>query len=158
MKKNWHCSQISPVGWYIASFIERTDRVAEFETKVCTHKPWGIWENRILVKASTPDEALTKTKEHLEFYGHDFTNTDGVELRASVVGLTSLIAIHAELEDGAEIEYYDHTGETMTEMMMRLTDEESLEAFTSPEESNNKKAEQDAADDAGSTSVHEFGA
>ena len=148
MKKQLHCSQVSPVGWYIASFIERTDPVTDFETDQPAHKPRSVWENRILVKASTPDEALARTKEHLTSYGGDYKNTDGIQLRGTIVGLSSLIPIHDELEDGAEIEFLDHTGDTIEDMRQRVRDDTLLEAFTSPDDENQKEAEQGGGADA----------
>jgi len=62
----YHSSQISPVGWYIASYVERIDPVSVYEDDALSHEPWAVWENRILVKAHTPHEALERTKQHLK--------------------------------------------------------------------------------------------
>ena len=129
---NYHPSQVSPVGWYIASYIERIDPLTAYESGDLLHEPWAVWENRILVKAHTPHEALERTKYHLEKVGRDYQNTDGVMVRASVAGLTGLIAIYDPLEDGEEIEWIDHTGETVADMLSRIVVEEQLEAFTIP--------------------------
>ena len=128
----YHPSQVSPVGWYIASYIERIDPLSVYEDGDLSHEPWAVWENRILVKAHTPDEALERTKFHLENVGSDYKNTDGIMVRSSVVGLTGLIAIYDPLEDGEEIEWIDHTGETVADMLDRIQAEDQLEAFTIP--------------------------
>jgi hypothetical protein len=128
----YHPSQVSPVGWYIASYIERIDPVTAYENGDLSHEPSAVWENRILVKAHTPHEALERTKSHLEKVGRDYENSNGVMVRASVVGLTGLIAIYDPLEDGEEIEWFDHTGETVHDMLSRIVAEGQLEAFTIP--------------------------
>lgn len=134
MEKEYHPSQISPAGWYIASYIQRIDPVAAYEVGDSSHEPWAVWENRILIRASTPEEALRRTREHLADVGHDYKNTDGVLLRDTVVGLTSLLPIYDDLEDGNEIEWIDRTGETVMEMFGRVRDDSELEAFTVPDE------------------------
>ena len=108
-----------------------------YEEEDSAHIPWAVWENRILVRASNPDEALRRTMEHLSDLGNDYTNPDGVLLRDTVVGLTSLIPIYDSLEDGNEIEWIDHTGETVMDMFERIRDNSKLEAFTIPDRAKN---------------------
>ena len=146
MQRPLHSSQVSPVGWYIASYIQRIDPVEAFDAGEAEHKPWAVWENRILVKASTPDEALRRTNEHLSTVVADYTNTDGVLLRDSVVGLTSLIPIFDALEDGNEIEWIDHTGDSIAEMRERIRNTSELEAFTVPRNAENAVTDQDTSD------------
>jgi hypothetical protein len=141
MEKKYHPSQISTPGWYLASYIQRIDPVTAYEDEDSSHEPWAVWENRILVRASNPDEALRRTQEHLADLGCDYTNTDGVLLRDTVVGLTSLLPIHDSLEDGSEIEWIDHTGETVMDMFGRVRDSSELEAFTFSEEAKTQAGE-----------------
>jgi hypothetical protein len=130
MKPTFEQSQLSPVGWYIASYIQRIDPVEVYENdNISDHKPWAVWENRILIKASTPDEALKRTTKKLAEQPQDYENSDGVLLRDSVVGLTSLIPIYDALKDGNEIEWIDRTGDTVLEMHERIRDNSKLEAF-----------------------------
>ena len=147
MEKEYHSSQISPAGWYIASYVQRIDPVTAYEEEDSAHIPWAVWENRILIRASDPDEALRRTMEHLSDLGNDYTNPDGVLLRDAVVGLTSLIPIYDSLEDGNEIEWIDHTGETVMDMFERIRDNAKLEAFTIPDRAKNPQGEQDAPSD-----------
>ncbi|MEL7315841.1 MAG: DUF4288 domain-containing protein [Cyanobacteria bacterium J06559_3] len=136
MQKNHHASQLSPVGWYIASYIERIDPVEVYEQDSKDHHPWIIRKNRILVKAFTPEEAWERTIEHLADFGYDYTNPDGVHLRTTVVGLTSLVPIYDALEDGCEIEWIDRTGETIMDIRDRILEKSELEAFTVPSPSS----------------------
>ena len=143
MEQDYHPSQVSSTGWYIASYIQRTDPVTEYESDDSSHEPWAIWENRILVRAFNPAEALRRTQEHLGKIGGDYTNTEGVLLRVSVVGLTSLLPIYETLEDGNEIEWIDHTGESIFDMVERVKDPSELEAFTLPMGAKINPGEQD---------------
>ncbi len=138
MGKDYHASQISEPGWYIASYLQRIDPVTAYEDKDSSHEPWVLWENRILIRASDPDQALRRTNEHLSGLMSDYTNSDGVLLRDSIVGLTSLIPIYDALEDGSEVEWIDHTGETVMEMFERVRDTSELEAFTVPDRAKDK--------------------
>lgn len=66
-------------------------------------------------------------------FDEKYTNSDGVLLRNSVAGLTSLIPIYESLEHGSEIEWIDHTGVSVDDMLNLVTKDSELEAFTPPE-------------------------
>ena len=118
--------------WYIASYIQRIDPVSAFKHETAKHKPWAVWENRMLVRASNSEHALKRTKKLLSSVDHDYKNPDGVLLRSKVEGLTSLVRVLDELADGGEIEWLDHTGETVMAMKKRLRKKHKLEAFRAP--------------------------
>jgi hypothetical protein len=63
---------------------------------------------------------------------HDYKNPDGVLLQSKVEGLTSLVRVLDEITDGAEIEWFDHTGEAVMAMKKRLRKKAKLEAFRAP--------------------------
>ena len=113
------------------------------KTRILLTNPWAVWENRILVRASTPDEALRRTNEHLAECGREYTNSDNVLLRDTVVGLTSLLPIYDSLEDGNEIEWIDHTGETIMRMFERVRGNSALEAFNIPERAKTQQGGSD---------------
>ncbi|WP_041598768.1 DUF4288 domain-containing protein [Hahella chejuensis] len=94
---------ISPVGWYIGTYMARfievddernNDLDAQFET----------WENTVIVKASTLEEAFEKVEkigiEHAEPYKGGET---GVTVQWEYLGIIDLLPIYEELEDGSEI-------------------------------------------------------
>jgi len=118
-------------GWYIASYIQRIDPVSAFKNETAKHKPWAVWENRMLVRASNSEHALKRTMKLLSSVDHNYKNPDGVLLRSKVEGLTSLVRV-LELADGGEIEWLDHTGETVVAMKKRLRKKHKLEAFRAP--------------------------
>ncbi len=104
------------MGWYVASyqlrFIEiedpkRDDPDAEFL----------VWENTILVKAPDLDQAYEKTvriaTEATEPYKG---GPDGVDVQWVFEGVTELLPIYEEIEDGAEILWSEREGESLREI------------------------------------------
>ena len=99
---------VSPVGWYVGSylirFIELNDVGNEdLETRFLT------WENTIIVKASNLDEAYDKVvkvaNEGTEPYKG---GPDAVPVQWVLEGVTNLLPIYEELEDGSEIMWAEH--------------------------------------------------
>ncbi len=120
---------VSPVGWFIASYIERTEPAEHASDSNPQRKVMSVWENRILVKAKTPEEAFARTLMHLEDIPHEYTNTDGVVLRVCVDGITSLLPIYEKLQDGAEIEWIDHGSLRIEEINSMVRSKEDLGGF-----------------------------
>jgi hypothetical protein len=85
----------------------------------------------MLVRASNSEHALKRTMKLLSSVDQDYKNPDGVLLRSKVEGLTSLVRV-LELADGGEIEWLDHTGETVKAMKKRLRKKSRLEAIRAP--------------------------
>ena len=94
---------ISPVDWYIGTylsrFIEMQDQLNdEPESKFAT------WENTVIVKASSLDEAYDKVEaigvEHAKPYKG---GKEAIPVQWQYMGIIELVPIYEELEDGAEI-------------------------------------------------------
>jgi hypothetical protein len=102
-------SDISPVGWYVASYQLR---FVELQ-RPGNHDPerrFLTWENTILIKASSLDEAYDKAvafgNEHTEPY-HGGPNA--VDVQWLFEGITELLPIYEALEDGSEISWREET-------------------------------------------------
>lgn len=98
-----HDKNLSPVGWYVVSYLLRfveldDDRKDDDEARFLS------WENTILVRASTLDEAykkgMTVARENAKPYRG---GTEGVPVQWKLVGITDVLPIYEELADGAEI-------------------------------------------------------
>ena len=99
----------SPVGWYVCSYLLR------FVELAWTHKDdpeakFLSWENTVLVKASSIDEAYEKTvsigkKAKEPYQGGD----SGVDVQWVFEGVTQVLPIYEALEDGAEIMWNERT-------------------------------------------------
>ncbi len=96
-------NNVSPVGWYIGAyllrFVELADpSIEDEESKFLT------WENTVIVRASNLDEAYDKVIE----IGHTCTapykgGPSGVDVKWKLEGVTFLVPIYEELEDGSEV-------------------------------------------------------
>lgn len=94
---------ISPVGWYIGSYLIRFIEL-EDNNNFDQERRFLSWENTIIVKADSLAEAYKK----IEQIGKSDTKTykggpEGVPVQWVYEGVTELLPIYDELEDGAEI-------------------------------------------------------
>ena len=93
----------SPVGWYLASYLLRFIELAD-KDRHDPEKRFLSWENTILVKAKSLDEAFAKAVkvgkgESKPYLGYPAK----VRVRWEFVGLTELVPIYEPLDDGNEI-------------------------------------------------------
>jgi hypothetical protein len=71
-----------------------------------TDEPLTVWENLILIRANSPEEAYEKANQH----GRDSEEEiriDEKKGRHRFVGLKDLVLIYDDLEDGAELEWHE---------------------------------------------------
>ncbi|MGH9826138.1 MAG: hypothetical protein ACREDR_23150, partial [Blastocatellia bacterium] len=120
----------SPSGWWVASYLERFE--FEDEEKKNLNRRCVAWENTIIIKARNREEAFRKAEKAGRL-------VDGIEgysplerpkmmgigplVRGSVLpkrrgvwryeGLTSLLPIYEDLQDGAEIIWQEHKNVTV---------------------------------------------
>ncbi|MGQ0598339.1 DUF4288 domain-containing protein [Aquabacterium sp.] len=104
-----HDKNISPVGWYVCSYLLRFVELA-WQHKEDPDAKFLSWENTVLVRAKSIDEAYDKTvaiaKEATSPYKG---GTEGVDVQWLFEGVTEVLPIYEELEDGAEIIWYERT-------------------------------------------------
>lgn len=98
----------SPVGWYVASYLLRfTERgkpgLNDPEARFLT------WENTVLVKARSLDQAYDKVtrlaKQNTKPYKG---GPSGVSVQWVFEGITEILPVYEEIEDGAEIMWAEH--------------------------------------------------
>ena len=96
-------SNVSPVGWYIGTYqlrfveLDRTD-IEDDEARFL------IWENTVLVKASSLERAHDKVTE----IGNEHTDPykggpEHVDVQWYFEGILELLPIYEEIEDGCEV-------------------------------------------------------
>ncbi|GHA16375.1 hypothetical protein GCM10008090_27730 [Arenicella chitinivorans] len=94
---------ISPVGWYIGTYLARFIEI-EDENNDDPETRFATWENTVIVKAPTLEEAFEKIErigiEHAEPYKSRET---GVPVQWEYLGIIDLLPIYEELEDGSEV-------------------------------------------------------
>ena len=93
----------SPVGWYVGSYLVRFVELDD-EDNYDPESRFLSWENTVIVKAIDKSEAYDKVEklghEHCEPYKG---GEQGIDVSWLYVGITQLVAVYDELEDGSEI-------------------------------------------------------
>lgn len=137
MKKNraekWNKNE-SPVGWYVASVLIRLEWYDEKDNDNNLDLQWLAWENQILIKANDPEEAYVKALKRgkLDEVNGEVWETDNEERKGrwKFEGLTSLLLIYDDLEDGAEIAWTEYKDESIKKIKSWVKAKEELEVFS----------------------------
>jgi hypothetical protein len=94
---------ISPVGWYVCSYLLRFVELANPDNNNDEAR-FLSWENTIIVKASNLDEAYDKTVAIANQTTEPYKGgPEGIDVQWLFEGITEVLPIYEELEDGAEI-------------------------------------------------------
>lgn len=98
-----HDKNISPVGWYVVSYLLRFVELDD-ERKNDDEARFLSWENTILVRANNLDDAykkgMTVARENAKPYKG---GPDGIPVQWTLMGITDVLPVYEELGDGAEI-------------------------------------------------------
>lgn len=98
-----HDKNISPVDWYVCSYLIRFIEL-ENERNDDEEQKFLSWENTILVKAKNIEEAYNKTIAFAELDTVPYKGGEGgVPVQWVFEGVTQVLPIYEELQDGAEI-------------------------------------------------------
>lgn len=121
-----HDKNISPVDWYVGSYLlrfmelrdpERNDPDARFLS----------WENTILVRAKSFDEAYAKVvaigKDNATRYRG---GSEGVPVKWQYVGVTELLPVYDEIRDGAEIAWAEHSPRALRNLRKSVKTKQEL--------------------------------
>jgi hypothetical protein len=98
-------------------------------------EPLTVWENLILIEATSPEEAYEKAMQHGRASENEI-RINGKKGRFIFFGLRDLMLVYDQLEHGAELEWYEMEL-TKTEIEKLLKQKDQLHAFnpTDDEES-----------------------
>lgn len=131
MKIDLDNNSISPVGWYIASVVERFVPV-NGDNQTFFH----TWENLILVKATSLLEAYAKIiKDSKKADTKDVSEYHGKKGRWAFEGVSDLVPIYEELEDLAELLWTDHGKKSRSSIKkMILTKQDLLRNYQKKEQ------------------------
>jgi hypothetical protein len=124
-------NSISPVGWYVASILIRFEWYNEDTNNL--NRRCLAWENQIIVKADNPEHAYTKAMEYGKQEESEAWDANNKERKGrwKFEGLTSLLAIYEELEDGAEIMWTEYKNRSIKKIKSRVKSKRELEVFAS---------------------------
>jgi hypothetical protein len=99
----------SPVGWYVATYQLRFVELADKRN----HDPkrrFTVWENTVLVKAKSLSGAHRKVVKLGKAATKPYKGgPDGVDVQWLFEGVTRLLPVCEEIEDGAEIMWGERT-------------------------------------------------
>lgn len=99
---------ISPVGWYVASYLIRFVELNESGNND-PEKRFIAWENTIIIQAKNLEDAYDKVIEEVKYQTKPYKGgPEGVPVQWVFEGVTELLPIYEELEHGAEIMYREH--------------------------------------------------
>jgi len=104
-----HDKNISPVGWYVGSYLQRFVEINDTD-RSDPEKRFASWENTVIVQASSLDEAFVKVERIAKQNSKPYRGgPEGVRVQWEYLGLTELLPIYEKLGDGAEISWSKRT-------------------------------------------------
>jgi len=99
---------ISPVGWYVGVYIIRFIELNN-EGNDDLEERFIAWENTRIIKAKSLDEAYDKLVKEAGLSCKPYKGgPEGVPVQWVFEGVTELLPIYEEFEDGSEIMYREH--------------------------------------------------
>jgi hypothetical protein len=118
----------SPHGWWVASYLLRAGWFDE--TVAAPDSPAHLaWENTIILQALDRDAAFEKAMSLASENRSEFEDPSGRRGRWVLEGLTSLLPIYDELEDGAEILWKEHEDVSLEKLRSWVKSRSELEVF-----------------------------
>lgn len=119
----------SPYGWWIASYVERA--AWDDDPNPAPNSRCLAWENTIILQAPDRDAAYEKAIQLATGGGHSQFESGRNNRKGHFVfeGLTSLLAIHDELTDGAEVLWQEHRNRTVQKVRSWVKQKHELESF-----------------------------
>jgi hypothetical protein len=116
----------SPVGWYVGSYLLRFVEL-NAQTNDDLDSEFLAWENTILVRAESFDEAYKKVEAHARLDTEPYKGgEEGVPVQWVFEGITDLLPIYEALEDGAEIMWAEHHGVKLSKLRRMVSSVEEL--------------------------------
>ena len=117
---------ISPVGWYVGSYLIRFIELND-EGNFDPNKKFTAWENTKLIRANNLEEAFEKLVEMAELECKPYRGgSEGIPVQWVFEGVTELLPIYEELEDGSEIIYREHKPKKLKDLQMVIRQKHEL--------------------------------
>ncbi len=117
----------SPYGWWLATCLERFEHFDENKSNL--NRRCITWGNTILLKAKDRNEAYKKVIENGKLSEGSESELNGRKGTWIFEGLTSLLPIYEEVEDGAEILWEEHKNIAVKTVKSWVRNKNELEAF-----------------------------
>lgn len=121
----------SPYGWWVAIFLERFE--CEDENLKNMNRRCLVWENMILIKAKTREQAYQKALYQGKLCEGEITHDgNGNKGFWKFEGLMNLLPVYEELADGNEIMWTEHR-RTVKTIKSWVRKKEELDVFIDDE-------------------------
>jgi hypothetical protein len=117
----------SPVGWYVGSYLLRFIELRD-PHRNDPERRFLSWENTVLVRAKTFDEAYAKIEAIGKQNAIQYRGGDGsVPVKWQYLGITDVLPIYEKLVDGAEIAWAERKGQTLKKLRTRVKTRKELQ-------------------------------
>lgn len=111
---------ISPVGWYVGTYLIRFIELEALDNDDLD-KRFLSWENTVIVKAKDLDEAYDKLVAIAKETTHPYKgDSKGTPVQWIFEGVTELLPIYEDLEDGSEIMWTEHNSKKLKTLRNRI--------------------------------------
>ena len=119
----------SPHGWWIATYLERA--AWDDEPDPPKNSRCLAWENTIVLRASDREAAYAKAVSLASQNSSEFSDDSNSARKGHWVfeGLVSLLPIHDDLKDGAEVLWTEHRNRTIGKVRSWVKRKDDLEVF-----------------------------
>jgi len=127
-KPKWNAKDVSPVGWYIAAYIERLE--FKDEDKPDLTRRCRAWKNTILVRARDPEQAYRRARYWATLGGGGrWKIKKGIRGRMVFEGFTTLLPVYDKIKDGCEVIWTDYRSRSVRSIKSMVSPKGELEVF-----------------------------
>lgn len=121
-----HDRNVSPVGWYLGAYLLRFVEL-KAPKRDDPEKKFLSWENMVLVRAKSLNEAFRKIEKIGKQSSKPYKGgTEGVPVKWDYMGVTEMLPIYEELEDGAEVVWRERSPRTLRKLREMVGNKESF--------------------------------
>jgi Domain of unknown function (DUF4288) len=107
---------ISPVDWYLGSYLLRFVEL-EDPNRNDPERKFLSWENTVIVRAKSMAQAFKKVERIGKGNSKPYRGgPDGIPVKWEFMGVTDVLPIYEELEDGSEISWLERSPRTLRKL------------------------------------------
>ena len=125
----------SPHGWWIGSYVERYEFNDEDRSNL--NRRCDAYENTVILKAKSREEAYRKLVALASIKGSECGPANGRKGFWRFEGVTDLLPIFEELEDGAEVLWHHHRNLAVKTVKRLVRTKQELPIFDDSEPTGN---------------------
>ena len=121
-----HNKNISPVGWYLGSYLLRFVELAD-PGRNDPERRFLTWENTVVVRAKAIQEAFVKIERIGKANSKPYRGgSEGVLVKWEYMGVTEVLPIYETIQDGAEIAWRERAPRSLRKLKELVGNQESF--------------------------------